>query len=130
MVAGISSLGLALLAGPSVGHFYADENHHAWITSLVRTGAGLLGGILVGSSTIGTADCADSGRACEDKTGLWFGYGFWLAGSALAVFDIVDAPYAAQRTNARHGLTNLGVVPVVVKSGDSTSHGLALAGQF
>jgi hypothetical protein len=47
-----------------------------------------------------------------------------------AVYDIATAPSAARRANARHGLSNLGLVPVAIPGRASASPGLSLVGQF
>ena len=55
-----------------------------------------------------------------------------LIGAALvsAVYDVVTAPNAARRANARHGLTNLSLAPMAIPARASTSPGLSLIGQF
>ena len=57
------------------------------------------------------------------------GKSFGALAPLLVLYDIVDAPRAANRSNQRHGFANLGLIPVVAPGGPAPYRGLALAGQ-
>jgi hypothetical protein len=128
-VGGLVTLGLGLSFGPTIGYAYAGENLRGWGLGLLR-----LVGIGVGSAVIFSALISSSCDECshsssEDDAMV---LGVVLIGAALvsAVYDVVTAPNAARRANARHGLTNLSLVPVAIPGRASTSPGLSLIGRF
>jgi hypothetical protein len=96
------SLGGTLLVpivGPSLGQIYAEEYGHAALFSGLRLGAAVVG--VAGFVEIIADIDGDIGDA---ERGLAL---LALGGAALTLFtvyDVVDAPFAAQRANARFGL--------------------------
>jgi hypothetical protein len=101
-----------LVVGPSTGHLYAGDSGEAVGMSLLRGGA--VGLFYVGFTRV-FEDC--DGEVCDDDKGMLMmlgGVGLW---SAAAIFDMIDAPRAAARANARIAVT-------------PTGNGIALSGTF
>jgi hypothetical protein len=127
-VTGIAALVLGLAVGPSVGHIYAGEDGHAAGMALGRVSAAGVGLVLLVSALANMGDC----ESCSNSLGpgmvpaLLLG----LAIPISIIYDLVDAPRAARRSNTRHGLTNLSLAPVVIPGRTLPGHGLALTGQF
>lgn len=133
LIGGVTGLGLGLSFGPSIGYAYSGEHFRGWGMGLLR-----LVGVGVGSTAILAAvlagmcensDCSGAGSGHESD---------WVVLAVVsftpvlisAVYDIATAPSAARRANARHGLSNLGLVPVAIPGRASASPGLSLVGQF
>lgn len=113
----VTAAGVAGLAlGPSLGHVYAGE----YLTGgLALRAAGMAVAILgyrEASRCSSVGDCHMTAGA----TGVVLGLGAFAAG---ALWDIATASRAADRWNARHGLT---IAPVVTDDGA----GVSLAGSF
>ena len=126
---GIITIGAGLALGPSAGHVYAGEPLHAAGMIVLRSTAAVLGPVLLLVSSIRSSDC--QGSQCDtDKPGIALAVGLLIALPVLAVYDLIDAPRAAARANARHGASNVGLVPTVSVGGPAPNHGLALAGRF
>lgn len=101
-----------LIVGPSAGHLYVGESGEAVGMSLVRGGAGA---IFYYGVTRMLDDCAESN--CGERNSEWImlgGVGLW---TAATVFDLVDAPRAATRANARTTIA-------------PTGNGMAVSGVF
>jgi len=128
-IAGYSLMGLGIYFGPAIGYSYAGEPLRGWGIGLLRlAGFGVGSLVFVASALASICDeChATSSTNNEETIGLLlFG-----AVAASAIYDIVTAPNAARRSNTRHGLSNVALVPVVVPGGVAITHGLALAGRF
>ena len=130
--AGMATLGvIALLVGPSAGHIYAGETGHAVGMTLVRGAAALalLAGVIK-ATTVYAVDCVDcSGSHYDDgddgSTLMWVG-GISLV--AATVYDIIDAPRAARRRNAKE--RGYGVQPMMVGTSNAKSPGIGLVGSF
>jgi len=131
-IAGGIGMGLGLSFGPSIGYAYSGEHFRGWGMGFLR-----LAGIGIGSAAIfevvASLSCgADHNPGCSDDAGLWGllgGFSF-LAVVLSAAIDIAKVPNAARRANARHGLTDLSLVPVAIPGRSSASPGLSLVGQF
>ncbi|HEX7597311.1 MAG TPA: hypothetical protein VF518_03790 [Polyangia bacterium] len=128
-IAGYALMGLGISFGPAIGYSYAGESLRGWGIGLLRL-AGFTGGsiVLFVSAMESSCDECHATSSTNDKEAV--GLLLFGAVAASAIYDIVTAPNAARRSNARHGLTNVALVPVVVPGGVATSHGLALAGKF
>lgn len=118
----------SLVAGPSLGHFYAGEVGRGLLTTGLR--AALVGGAVIFtvgpavSCAVGSAVAAEGPSDC-DLTGWFVLSGLFASGAvALAVYDIWDAPRAARRAQPR--APTLSLAPIL---GPST-YGLGLAGTF
>jgi hypothetical protein len=113
----IFDIGLfSTLITPSLGQFYAG-NYLS--TGLVIRGAGAAVAAVGAVQAIG---CVDSSTSCNDgKVALAIGAGVVAVG---AIWDIVDAPRAANRWNLKH----VQLAPVSVGTGSSV--GLGVSGQF
>ena len=121
--------GVGLIVGPSLGHFYADNDLQAGIGIGVR----LLGGavVVVGLARIGLTvfeillgDPSSSTELKEARRLAGIGGGIV---SVSALVDIVTAPIAAQNYNEARGITAR-VGPAVGPGADQV--GLALKVQF
>jgi hypothetical protein len=131
--AGLALFSLGLGIGPSLGHFYAGEPGHAVITGLLRLGVATGGALLILGGLLSGIDGDSSSTSPE---GLFAGGTVLLvAAVGLAIYDMVDAPRAAHRTNASRR-TALSFAPVVAQTRDRTTgkegtlYGLAMSGQF
>jgi hypothetical protein len=101
-----------LVVGPSAGHLYAGDSGEAVGMSLVRGGAAAL--FYVGLTRLIDSCESDS---CDDGKSEYMmlgGLGLW---TAAAVYDMIDAPRAVARANARMAVT-------------PTGNGIAIAGTF
>ncbi len=107
----VMSAGL-LAFGPSAGHVYVGANRHAIQGTLLRSAG--LGLIILGTG----AGVPHDHNAFLAAAGI---AGAGLLTGAIA-YDLVDAPLAARRRNARA----LAVTPAIVRD----APGLALAGTF
>jgi len=129
MIAGYFLMGLGISFGPAIGYSYAGEQLRGWGVGLLR-----LVGFGVGSLVLFVSLMESSCEYCHStsSTNNLNTVGFLLFGAiaASAIYDIATAPDAARRSNARHGLTNVALVPMVIPGGTSTGRGLALAGKF
>ena len=121
--------GVGLIVGPSLGHFYADNDLQAGIGIGVR----LLGGavVVVGLARIGLTvfeillgDPSSSIELKEARRLAGIGGGIV---SVSALVDIVTAPIAAQNYNEARGITAR-VGPAVGLGAEQV--GLALKAQF
>ena len=126
---GLVSMGLGVGLGPTIGYAYAGENLRGWGMGLLRVAGFGVGSAAIFSAAISSScdDCTHSSSESEEEM-----LGVVLIGAALvsAVYDVVTAPNAARRANARHGLTNLSLAPMAIPARASTSPGLSLIGQF
>jgi hypothetical protein len=129
-IPGLVMLGVGLTVLPSAGHFYAGEVKHGVLTTASRLVCLGIGGLLVLSAY--TSRAVEYPRITENEAWTQAGIGFaFVAGTiALSIYDIVDAPRAARRANARYGLTNLSLAPVLSHGGPASSQGLAVRGRF
>ena len=125
---GVAALAVGLTIAPATGHLYATAYGHALLTTAIRLAAGGLA-ILAFTASI-PRDCSPG--ECSNGLG---GAGVVLAlVSALvvpvtAVYDIADAPRAANRANEAHG-QGLGLAPFVARGGPAPAPGIALGGHF
>jgi hypothetical protein len=127
-IGAVSVLGLGVSFGPSIGYGYAGEPFRGW-------GMGILRAALFG---LGSASllAATSKSNCEEDCSMVHGYytiiGYSLMGlsAVSAAYDIFAVPKAAERANARHGLTNLSLLPMPIAGSKSVGPGIVLGGQF
>lgn len=96
--AGVATVA-GVLAGPGLGHFYADAHGHAWTGILVRAGGA--GAIAFGAP--GVVNAALGGESNAGAEALFVGGVLAILGSAT--YDIFTAPGAAKDHNATHGLS-------------------------
>lgn len=104
--------GALYVVGPSAGHLYVGETGEAVGMSLIRAASV---GVAYFGFTRMLDDCEN--RTCGERHGefiLLGGVGVW---TVATVYDLIDAPRAAARANAR-----MTIVP--------TGTGLAIAGSF
>lgn len=127
---GIGLVAFGIWVAPSAGHMYSGEWAHAIGWSLVRSVTSTLGVLLMAASQIRSSDC--QGSQCDTSTsGLAVGAGLVLVAGGSAVYDILDAPSAAERTNKRLAATDLALAPIVpLGAGAGSMRGLALVGRF
>lgn len=115
-----------LMAAPSAGHFYADEDRHAVMTTLIRSTAALafVGGLSKLSSEDTSVACL-SGERCDNdhhmakavaSAGL-------VALVAATAYDLWDAHRAAERTNRKR---NWALNPTLAPGGA----GFVIGGRF
>ena len=124
-IAGLSSVALGLAFRPGVGYAYAGEHARGWGGGALRLVSLVAGALAVaaGSFCMGCQEKDETGPAVVGVT-LLTGIVAWT------IYDIAKSPDAARRTNAKHGLANLSLVPVVAADGSAALQGLALAGRF
>jgi hypothetical protein len=129
-IGGIVVAGLGISFGASAGHFYTRETRHGWVSATGRLVAFTLGGLLFFQAY--AAMSVEYPRISEDDARAEAAIGLALvaAGLALAVYDVVDAPRAARRANARNGIERLSLAPFVAGDGPALGRGLALQGRF
>lgn len=130
---GMGMLGaIALLVGPSAGHIYAGETGHAVGMTLVRVGAltAFIAGVFQ-ATTVYAADCLDpcTGYTGDDRdngaTLMWVG---GISFVAATVYDIIDAPRAARRRNAKTRQWQMS--PMMVGTANVTTPGMGFSGRF
>jgi hypothetical protein len=129
-IGGIAGMGLGLSLGPSMGHVYSGEHLYGWgmgFLRLVGSGIGAYAILIAGlESSCPDFPCNTSRQSKAEAVAV-----VALTGVVVsAAYDIVTAPRAARRANAKHGLTNLGLVPTPIAGRTSTTPGLSLVGQF
>jgi hypothetical protein len=126
--------GVGLIAGPSIGHFYAENTAQAWRGIATRGGAALTAGLGMGLLFSPAVVCPDSGPCSARKplgpaTGpvgvALYAIGL-VGGAASLVYDIVTVPRAARERNRSRGLS-LRLAPEQSAGGGV---GLALQVQF
>jgi len=125
---GIPIMGLGLSFGPSIGYAYAGEPWRAWGLGSLRAFSFALGSLFL----FGVAMNRGCDGCNEDSNGDMELAGYTLIGASLmsAVYDVMTAPKAAERANARHGLTNISLLPAPIAGPKSVGPGLALGGLF
>ena len=117
--------GVGLIVGPSLGHFYADNDLQAGIGIGVRLVGGAAGVVGLGAYSVGLILSGEGdGNVNEAKTLGLIGIGIV---SVSALVDIVMAPFAAQDYNEARGITAR-VGPAVGPGAEQ--FGLALKVQF
>jgi len=120
-----------ILAGPSFGHFYAGEVKHGLVTSGLRAGAFVVGGL--GAIIFVTAHSfpgafivpQDEGR---DSGALLMVAGGLIAVGGISLYDVWDAHHAVGRYNERAARARVTVVVAPLVS--DRELGLALGGRF
>lgn len=124
----VASLGLGI--GASTGHFYSGEVGHGALTAGLRLFGFGAGGLMVISAWASRASEYPRTSVADAWTEAGMGLGLIAASLGLAIYDMVDAPRAARRTNTRNGLTNLGLAPLLGTRGPAAMRGLALQAHF
>jgi hypothetical protein len=124
-IVGGTVIGLGVSFGPSIGYAYSDEQLRGWGMGGVRLAGGLLGLAVVYSGLVVAEDTSknDPGEQV---------LGACILGAVVvsAIYDIATAPNAARRTNAKRGLTSLGLAPISIPGRSGTDPGMALVGRF
>ncbi len=128
-IGGVASLVLGLSFGPSIGYAYAGEHLRGWGAGGLRLAGIGIASLAVLYSVLSTA-CDECHETTTSRMEVRFGLGLFGAVLISTTYDVLTSPRAALRANARSGVTNLGVVPLVLAGNASTQTGLALAGQF
>ncbi|MBA2538873.1 MAG: hypothetical protein H0V17_04495 [Deltaproteobacteria bacterium] len=122
---------LTLLVGPSAGHIYAGESGHAVGMTLVRGAAlvAFVAGVIKSTMVYGIdcVDCESSNSGDRDNAGtlMWVG---GLSFIAASVYDIIDAPRAARRRNAKE--RSYMVQPMFVQAPGGAVPAVGLGGKF
>ena len=104
----------AAIVAPSLGHAYSGEYLHALGTTALRGAAWY--GLVAGADHIDDEGARTSARVVCG-----------LALAALVVYDVVDAPRAAERRNARASVV---IAPAALPTDDGPAWGLAASGDF
>jgi hypothetical protein len=110
--AGLPVLALGLTVGPGLGHLYAGE----YAFPITRTVAR---GLFSAASVAVMLDAYEDGQDCHDSLGC-VGHGIVMVAGALlmvpavglAIWDLIDASFAARRVN-RKLLRRVSISPVV-----------------
>lgn len=128
----VGTLGIAaLVVGPSLGDFYAGEPDRAVRHAAIRLGAVATMG--AGLALFFSSPCAFGSENECPETREDAGLGIFVAGALLgagsAVYSIIDAPFAARRTNLASRPLTLLPTPIVGPD-RSTGLGLSLATPF
>jgi hypothetical protein len=127
-VAGAAAVVFGLAYGPSIGYIYAEEPGRGLGLGTLRALGLVLGTVALATGAISYESEYPS---TSDHTGLQLlGLGTIIACLVSTFYDIAKAPAAAGRTNARHGLTELSVVPIVGARSQVAHGGLALFARF
>jgi hypothetical protein len=116
---------LTFLLGPTTGHWYAGSVANRGLGLRVATGsaAAVSGGVVLLCALGESGD----GGICIVAVGVAVLSAVGYAGATL--YEIADAPRAARRHNARHGL-DVQVAPTLVSGDGNRAPGLAIAGRF
>ena len=125
VIGGFASLALAVSFGPSVGYAYADEPLRGWGFGALR-----LIGIGLGILEVFSGMTVSEQTSKDDPATQALGFCLISVAMVSAIHDVIAAPDAARRTNARNGLTNVSLVPVAIPGRGSPSPGVSLMGQF
>jgi hypothetical protein len=127
---GIGLVAFGIWVAPSAGHMYSGEWGHAIGWSLVRSASSTLGVLVMAASTIRSSDC--QGSQCDTSTsGFAVGAGLVILAGGSIIYDIIDAPSAAERTNRRRAATDLALAPMLsVGAGGGSTRGLAVVARF
>jgi len=110
--------------GPSAGHIYAGDTTRAIVMSSIR-GALISTGVATGVfGVMRSTEHLSKINALTVTSLVCFG-----AAGALAIWDVVDAPFAAKRANRRRSLA-LYPLPLLGSHEGAATAGLAVAGTF
>jgi hypothetical protein len=124
----VASLGIGI--GASAGHFYAGETGRGVLTAVFRVFGFGVGGVMLISAWAGRASEYPRMSAGDAQLQAAEGLALVAASLGLAIYDMVDAPRAARRTNARLGLANVSLAPLLTTRGPAPSGGLAVQANF
>lgn len=122
--------GIGLGIAPSAGHFYASERRRGLVTAGLRLGLLTVASIVIIDAWASRAVEYPRMSAGDAQVQLALGLTFVAASVGVAIYDIVDAPRAARRQNARHGLPEIALAPWLASHGAVTSQGVAAQGRF
>ena len=120
--AGFGLFALGVVVAPSLGHFYAGEWGHGLITSGLRLGLGTAT-LVTAVSSMFAHERDESGANGAAAVGLG------IATVGLMLYDIIDAPLAAKRTNKKRQRAWL-LAPTLARHGDALQPGLSMVGRF
>jgi hypothetical protein len=129
-IVGGSSMAFGLTLGPSVGYAYSGERLRGWGVGVLRLVGLTVGAYAFVSAALENAFCDESCVPKDSSGTMILGTTLVIASLFSAIYDVANAPDAARRSNVRHGLYDLNLVPVVAPSGPGALRGLALAGRF
>jgi hypothetical protein len=123
---------VAALIAPSAGHVYAGETRTALLHTGLRAAAfgAFLGG-LWWTGAKGECIAEDDPDCSVPSGGGYLLLGGFAAGAASIVYSVVDAPFAAERHNARARRRQIFLTPAPMVGPDhSAGIGLHLGGRF
>jgi hypothetical protein len=128
---GLALVALGVTVGPSSGHIYSGSYGHAAGMSALRALAAAAGSVVL-LATLAKGDCEDgpAGSCDISPAALIFAFGLLTVIPATGLYDMIDAPRAARRANADHGLAGLTLVPLFAPNGVFAQRGLAVASRF
>jgi len=129
-IVGGGSMAFGLALGPSVGYAYSGEHLRGWGVGVLRLVGLTVGTYALVSAALENAFCDEDCVQGDTSGPVILGATLILASLVSAIYDVANASDVARRSNARHGITNLNLVPVVAPSGPAAFRGLALAGRF
>jgi hypothetical protein len=129
-ILGGASMAFGLTLGPSVGYAYSGEHLRGWGVGVLRLVGLTVGTYVLASAVLENAFCEEDCSQKDTSGPAILGLTMVIASMISAIYDIAKAPDAARRSNARNGLSDLNLVPVVAASGPAAFRGLALAGRF
>ena len=128
---GFVVMNTGLLLGPSLGHFYAGEVRHGLLTLGIR-GALVGGSIALYAAALGSTPDRPMTSYDDDSAGIMLLLAFTLAIGAFGVgiYDLVDAPLAANRTNAKLLVSSVAVAPMIIRRDNESQLGLMVSARF
>lgn len=120
-----------ILVGPSLGHLYAGEVKHGLISSGIRTGAFVVGGlgaiIFLTAHSFPGAFLVEQDQGRDNAALAVIGAGLVVVGG-ISIYDLWDAHLAVERHNKRAAQARASLVVAPLVSGGEL--GLALGGRF
>jgi hypothetical protein len=129
-ILGGASIAFGLTLGPSVGYAYSGEHLRGWGAGVLRLVGLTVGTVALVSAWVEDIICKEDCSHKDTSGPVFLGLMLVTASVISAIYDVAKAPDAARRSNARNGLSDLNLVPVVAASGPAALRGLALAGRF
>ena len=128
---GFVVMNTGILLGPSLGHFYAGEIKHGLVTLGIR-GALVSGSLALYAAARNSAPGRQDYSYDDDSAGILGLLAFTLAIGAFGVgiYDFIDAPRAANRTNARVLITSVAVAPMIIRRDRESQLGLLVSARF
>jgi hypothetical protein len=130
IIAGYITASIGIGIGASAGHFYAGEVGRGLFTAAIRLVGFGFGGVMLISAWASRASEYPRMSAGDAQIEGGVGLALIAASLGLAIYDMVDAPSAARRTNARYGLRNVSLAPLLTTRGPAAGRGVAVQVSF